>query len=241
MSDSIAELFGYLADRANYLTHLSWDRGYVYVEVPKTGCTSVKRMLQLAEHGYDKSKLPKNIHDRAASPLARPREAPARFLEALRLKELFSFTFVRDPFSRALSGYLDKIVENHWEKERRLPPLGFEPDDDVSFIEFLKAVEAQPDEEKDIHWAPQHHLLAEGRIQFDFVGRFETLRDSLVQVADRIGIMIEPSMLLRTTAHATGAADRLGEFYGDEEMRLVREIYAADFANYGYSTDLPVD
>jgi len=237
LPDAISGLYGYPSERANYLTHISWERGYVYVEVPKTGCTSVKRMLQLPEYGYDIDQLPKNIHDRSISPLARPREAPARFLEALRLGELFAFTFVRNPFGRALSGYLDKIVQNPWEKKRRLPPLGFEADAEVSFIEFLNAVRSQPDEEKDIHWAPQHHLLAEGRITFDFVGRFETLRDGLLEVADRIGIMIDPALLLRTTAHVTGASDRLAEFYGDEETRCVAEMYAADFGAYGYSTD----
>lgn len=233
----VEDLFGYDEKRANYLTHISWERRYVYVEVPKTGCTSIKKMLQLAELGYDVSSLPDNVHDRSKSPLAAPLGRPNRFRSAMENGRLYTFSVVRNPFTRALSGYLDKIIETPWERERRLPQLGFSVTDDVSFLDFLQRVSEQSNDDRDIHWAPQYHLLGSGRIEYDYIGRFETLRDEIVTIADRLGILIDPSLLLRTTAHATHADERLSEFMGPEETDLVRQIYAEDFEEFDYSTD----
>jgi hypothetical protein len=237
--DVMEELYGFDARRANYLTHISWRYRYSYVEVPKTGCTSIKRMLQLAEVDYDVSRLAKNIHDRQHSPLASPMATPYRYESALDAHRLFVFSVVRNPFTRALSGYLDKIVETQWERERRLPQLGFSVSDDVSFFDFLKRVSEQQNHERDIHWAPQSYLLGGGGIHFDHIGRFENLREEIAVIADRIGILIEPSLMLRTTAHATNADSRLEDFLGEREADLILEIYAQDFARFEYDTDPP--
>lgn len=46
------------------------------------------------------------------------------------------------------------------------------------------------------------------------------------------GIEIEPF-----TPHRTGAASKIVDFYGPEQVEIVKRYYADDFVVFGYSTD----
>ena len=49
MPHALRRYFDYKPRRVNYLTHISRRHHAVFVEVPKAGCTVVKRVLQMAE------------------------------------------------------------------------------------------------------------------------------------------------------------------------------------------------
>lgn len=231
-------LFAQPAALTDYLCHWSRGRDVVYVETPKVACTTVKRVLQAAEGTENDTAAPmhdaaRDVHDRAASPLLSPSSDPAAFLTAMTGPDTFRFAFVRNPYTRALSCWLDKMVGNPFERRRLAPLLGLDGEVVPSFADFLAAVEAQPEDVRDPHWATQSYLLRPQAIRYDVIGRFETFRRDFLRICAHLGIG-DHALDLPTTWHATGAGDKVADHVGPEEARLVRRIYDADFRDFGY-------
>lgn len=237
---ALRRIFGYPAKRVNYLAHLSLRHRALFQEVPKAGCTVVKRVLQTSELNGQSDRLPSSQHDRQASPLVAPLDLDLEMDELYNASgSWFRFTFVRNPFTRALSGYLEKIAREHEMRDQRLRQLGFEAGSWPSFREFLERLADTPPARLDIHWAPATHLLATKNVNYDFIGRFESLRSDLALLIDRLGLETPPDITSRTTQHTTNARDRLEDYYGDDPVcaDLVRRIYSRDFAALGYGLD----
>ena len=236
MPHPLRKYFAYKPGRINYLTHISRRHHAVFVEVPKAGCTVVKRVLQLSE-SPDAATV-KSVHARATSPLGAPKR------DGFDVDELFGgesdwfrFTFVRNPYSRALSCYLEKIAGQRRLSDMRLPKLGLEPGQDVSFRRFLELLAQPGASDLDIHWTPQATLLALARVDYGFLGRFESFAEDLTRVVDLLGLRASPDLLRDRTSHTTNARSRLIEFYDDDCVDLVRTIYREDFERLGYGFD----
>jgi hypothetical protein len=155
-----ADLFDQEPDLTEYICHWSRRIGCIYVETPKVACTTIKRVLQAAELGVERRhEMPDDVHARATSPLLAPGHDPEGFALAIWDTATFRFTFVRNPYSRILSCWLDKMVSNETERGRMAPMLGLDPNTPPSLAEFLEAIAAQPERERDPHWTTQTHLL----------------------------------------------------------------------------------
>ncbi len=234
--EAIGRAFAAPFEQINYLSHHSRARRYIYIEVPKVACTTIKRVLQDGEPGA-LHPAARNVHDRDISALARPGEDAAWYLAALGATDIFTFAFVRNPYTRALSCYLDKFVDNPSERARLAPELGL-PDETPDFRTYLAAIHAQSPDAWEIHWASQTALLRPDRIAYDYLGRFENFADHFTQVCRTIGVPADG--VAKGTAHATGAGRRIRDYFGAEEIALVRAIYADDFQTFGYGYGLDV-
>lgn len=224
---AVARMFGPSLDEAQYLINWSRRFRYIYVEVPKAGCSTVKLTLQRIERD-DRAYAPDNKHARSRSPLLSPLSSPHAFLEALKAPDCLRFCFVRDPYSRILSAYAEKLAGNDFEREMRLRKLGFSQT--PSFEEFLEAL-ARRGTRGDIHWARQTDLLRPDVIAYDFVGRFENFQSDFATVLTRIGR--DPGWIAEARRHRTDASARAGDISLRERV-LIGEIYAEDFARFGY-------
>lgn len=224
--------------KRNYLVHISHRFRYVYVEVPKAGCTAIKGLLQLAEVDGDRSRVAENVHERPTSPLLSPADEEADFERAWADETYFRFTFARNPYTRVLSAYLDKLVTNEWERERRLPQLGFRKNTRPSFTKFLERISDQDPHDMDIHWTPQTLLLGLPTNTYDRVYRFEDFQPSLRRMIDAIGIPVHDPSIIEVPAHPTAANARIAEHYGPHEIELVQKLYADDFHHLGYHESL---
>ncbi|WP_108261597.1 sulfotransferase family 2 domain-containing protein [Mangrovicoccus ximenensis] len=179
------------------------------------------------------------MHDRDASPLPRLSALPVRDRWTTLLGPVRRFSFTRNPFTRVLSGYLDKIVASDWERPRHLPRLGFAPDARIDFATFLEALAARPERARDIHFAGQCRLLMIGDFSYDFLGAFERFDADFAEARRRYyGEDAEAPPASAGRRHATGAGAKLAEHYGPAEIALVRDIYARDFELLGYSEEL---
>lgn len=232
--------FSYTEATADYLTHISDARRFVYVETPKVACTTIKRALQIIENNGSTAGLSDNVHDRHVSPLQKLSSSDFEVKEIYTSGDLFRFCFVRDPFTRIVSAYLDKLVINNWERKRRLPTLGYKPTASISLKTFLKTIRAQKPENMDIHWMPQAVLLRPDTVFYDVIGRFETFQVHFEKVISKI----EPSFLAGNSdfdfsKHKTGANSKAIELIGSEEADLIRELYAKDFEIFDYSPSWP--
>ena len=229
-----AAYFDQEPDLTEYICHWARRVGCIYVETPKVACTTIKRVLQAAELGPERQgEMPRDVHARDTSPLLAPGHDPEGFLSGLTDTTTFRFAFVRNPYSRALACWLDKMVTNTFERQRLAPSLGLSPERPPSFLDFLTAIAHQPEPRRDPHWATQTHLLNPHVIRYSFIGRFEQFRSEFSRVCRHLDIE-GYAQGLPTTWHATGASTKVADHVGDEEATLIRKIYEADFRNFAY-------
>lgn len=234
MTETIKDIFNQPVSLTNYLCNWSKSYKYIYMETPKVACTTIKRIIQQAEvEGILSYENVEVVHDRDRSPMLSPKDDIDSFVRALVDNEYFIFCFVRNPFTRSLSCYLDKMVNTEFERRRLAPRLDLNPDTPPSFISFLEAVAEQSDEECDIHWASQTFLLRPNRIRYSFIGRFELFRQQFGMVCDRLKIS-EYANDLSDTWHATNAYQKVRRYMGKKEVELIQKIYERDFRNFGY-------
>lgn len=226
--------------RLNYLVHVDDIRRIAYFETPKVACTSIKKYMQDTYAGTPVHLETKNqVHDRQRSPLKTLRSLADDEVDAVFEGNYKRFSFVRNPYTRALSAYLDKIVTNQWERDRHLPMLGFERDAQVSFLEFLQAIAEIPDGKRDIHFTSQSSLLSTGQIDYAFLGAFERFDADFAHLKSALyDDAVENNYASFGKHHATGASEKVLSYYGFAEQALVEKLYHADFETFGYVKDI---
>lgn len=229
--------------------HLSGRYPYLYVDTPKTGCSSIKKTLNLAEcdgigtllsdkkqdtFGYSKGLM--NVHDRTLMPLRAP-ESIEEFQAEVASRPV-RFCFIRNPFTRVLSAYIDKIQANPQRRALFLQGLA-DPADrhkPISFFDFLRMLSRQAVAQMNPHWRTQVGQTMWSLIDYTHVGAFERFDMDLKRILSDI----DPALLAfisTASEHVTGATERLMSYYSAPEIRaLVLEIYGEDFDNFGYST-----
>lgn len=220
---------------------------FVFAFVPKVACTNWKtilRRLNGAEDWLD----PVKAHDRKTSGLtylAPQPDLPDAGLPAGAPR----YTMVRDPYARALSAYLNKVERrlgapargDYWDKvvgqinTFRTEVLGagrFETIDFEVFLRWLRDSGAWS--ARDAHWAPQSVLLGQPYVQFDYVGRFERIEADSAEILEKIGVDIPFPTQKQVQFKPTNAEERLQHYLTPACQALVEDIYADDFANFGY-------
>ena len=131
-------------------------------------------------------------------------------------RRAFKFAFVRNPFDRAVSHY-------HYARRRHPDIL----DPGVGFLDWTRTLE-----DYGRVFCPQYFFL-EG-IQLDKVGRFESLDDDLLEVAEELGVEVDDDIGPRnTTRHRP-----FQTYYDGESEERVREFYRGDFERFGYDDHL---
>ena len=229
---ALKEIFKFPYQTANYLLNISNKYNYIYFENPKVGCSTIKRTLQIMETN-DKTLLDMDVHNKTKSPLLSPLQLVNPITH--HLKSHFKFSFVRNPYTRILSCYLDKIVGNEWERNIRLPKIGYSPNDNLTFEEFLLAIRKFPIEKWDIHWMPQTILLAHNKVKMDFIGRLEYFDlDFKKVIAFLKKEPFENSNIVNVKHHSVGANKKLQQYLTKKCEDLIKEIYYDDFKAFGY-------
>ena len=200
---------------------------YIYLRVPKAANSTVLRTLleRFPDPGLD----PENV-DRAKVCSAHFRNLRAGELDAV--AGYFTFTVVRDPYVRMLSAYLDKFRPGNKHLGRFSARVERMDGGRVSFRGFCRYL-AAGGEAEDAHWMRQTRLVGLAD-RVDFVGRVETLAADIPAVMARIGDAGAALEIRRAGPPPTGAASRLEEHYDAECRGIVAEVYAADFARFGY-------
>ncbi|CAI5504771.1 unnamed protein product, partial [Closterium sp. Naga37s-1] len=186
-------------------------------------------------------------------------------VRAMTRPDLFRFTFVRNPFSRVLSAYNNKLVitdspnnktgpgsREYWNHAFfRLIRAQWEAvkkeDDLVSFHDFVKLVGLVFKERRwhmDRHIALQRDVCALGLIKYDFVGRFESLEEDAKYVVNRFGGDHLDIFNFGVNAHQTRADEKLVKMYDKETYERVKKLYALDleipFNNVSHTIPKPL-
>ena len=221
----------------DYSINISLQHRYIYVETPKVCCSTIKLNLQRLETKQKDFTWPEvmDVHNREFSPLLKPSQVHD-FDTQVATGNLYTFCFVRNPCTRLLSCYLDKIAGNRPPKRSILDSLGMESKDlstSVSFGEFVDAIGSQSIQEMNPHWRPQYYQTFQSSLQFDFIGRYENFLNDFSQVLASIS-PARKEHLAAETRHKTDADRQQSVYYTDEIMEKVMRIFEIDFTTFGY-------
>ena len=220
----------------NRLMNISLRNKYVYISVPKAASSTIKRTLANFElKDLPKIDLPPRPHF-THSPFVKPYQlSDQQFADILKDNEILKFAFVRNPYSRILSAYLDKIVGGK-RKGLVLKALGYSGDDlkgEVSFAQFIDVIVATKTTEKDPHWKPMSWILDYPRINFNFLGKIENFDEDFTALQDHLDIDLT-KYYQKHDRHSTNASEALEHFYTPTLKARIAEHYAEDFELGGY-------
>ncbi len=229
-------------EEMNYAVYVSLKYKYVFVETAKVACSSIKLTLQgleLEDKNFTREVF-QDVHDRQFSPLLRLQQVPG-FEKLLQGDEFFRFCFVRNPYTRVLSAYLDKIAGNSMrEKSKILSQLGYDMRDmstQISFEQFITALENQPVSMMDNHWRHQYYSTYQDSIDYHFIGKLESFDEDFSFIMNKLGAL---EYYKQEARHATGSASKLREYYTDDLLNRVYKLYQVDFETFGYTRKVPV-
>ncbi|MGO1118175.1 sulfotransferase family protein [Rhodovibrionaceae bacterium A322] len=227
------------------------ERGFVFAYAPKVACSNWKAVMRYLA-GCDDYLDPRLLHNRKQSGLTylADDEESWKLLADPGIKKL---TFVRDPYSRLLSAYLNKIEEN-------IPKIGTNKSDTFDFVRITELVDEfrlqrfNPIQFPEItfevflywlrdsgswltqneHWRTQSNLLAIDKVDFDFTGRFETIDQDAPKLLEIMGCDIELPTQKAIQFAPMDASKKVKTYYSDICTEIVNKIYADDFARFNY-------
>ncbi len=199
----------------------------IYVSNPKSGCSTFKHSLKAAQaEAYRRSS---RAFKHADDPHVGDDCLRRDWLPPLACRQRYVISCVRNPFTRALSGFLDKVNRGD---AVRLPEFRYRHLD--AFEAYLGALARREPRDTNSHFRAQHFNLDVPRITYDAIFYLENLAP-----LTRFLSQICPDFKLETRApHARGANAKLRQHYTGKTVDLVREIFARDFELFGYSDDL---
>jgi len=202
----------------------------IFVEVPKTGSTSVRALLGKAWRPHlnlaETRRLMENYwthvggrKNRILASLYLLRDAEKRRVQGLeQFQEYFKFGFVRNPWDRVVSLY-----------ERR---EGAERRHDMTFAEFAHWIEYSSSTCP--HSSPHRYQLdwfvdGSGEMLADFIGRFERLEEDWAFIANKIGL--EQKL---PHARANPRPRHYTDYYTDETRELIERKFKVDIDYFDY-------
>ena len=202
---------------------IDYELGLFYNRVPKaSNSTVVLNLVRL--------KLAEEISSKQAKGIFR-KPSSLSIREVEKFETLFKFTFVRDPFSRILSAYLDKI-------DRCLNKNTEYSGEFISFKDFLNSLK-NGKLYSNLHWAPQTSILLIPLEDFDFIGKFEKLNEDLAFVMSKVkGQTLIESDFSKEGPPSTKASDKIKKYYDAECVELIQKMYSKDFELLGYNNTI---
>ncbi|CAO4146839.1 sulfotransferase family protein [Methylorubrum extorquens] len=207
---------------------------YHYFYTPKCACTTTKNVMWSLESDVgncDPIDDPRFVHDRQSRSNSPWFTSTPDIATASKQADRYTFTFVRNPYSRALSGYASvagNAVSRKW-----FGSLGWDKDTVPTLLEFLELVSTADPQSLDHHWKPLSLLIPLDDLKFDRIGSVENYENDIRDIAKH-AIEQPVEVKFSQKMYHTGSGDRK---VPEDVAALVRKIYGADFENFGYSLD----
>jgi hypothetical protein len=203
--------YGYASPRRYYVFE---DRRLAYISTAKVACTSIKTAM-MQPYGIDH-----NVHN----------AWPHIYLGHLATehRNFFTFSFVRNPFDRLVSGYRNKIFSRPNREEFGAIPTN------ITFAEFVAEVVKRPDCLINGHFQSQYaKLYQHGQLLVDFLGRFENLVEDWLTIANRFEFDTQLPHEQKST-NKRGVHEDYRTYYTEELVHLVYNRFRADVETFGY-------
>ena len=211
-------------DDLSCLVLISHKYKFIYIGVPKVATRSFLNLMT-EEHV---ELFETEWHERKRAHY----EAKAQY------PDYYTFSFVRNPWSRIVSCYNSKIGSNIIGFRARILSFykGLEGGMEFTdFVHWLGSDEGR-DEIADRHWMSQYHFLTgeDGQDLCDFIGRYESLHEDWAKVREILGV---PEMDLPHKGWISAERSNYTDYrtyYDDETRAIIAERYARDIEMLGY-------
>ena len=204
---------------------------YAFIEIPKSGCSTVKRALLYLEETEYSIESQRTLHkNEGFVSFGDDKFSRAAWLTR---DKVFSFSLVRNPYTRILSAYLEKI-EYGLDSDKYKREL-FELGEKVSFISFLKKIKGIESKKLDRHFMLQTHILGKFYKEIH-IGYLESIDQDLKRMLQEI-FPDRGCTSSRQAPHSTNSSKKqtMLNYYDLEAINMVKEIYKDDFYILGYS------
>lgn len=202
------------------------ERGFIYFRIPKAANSTIcYRLARQKDPAID------NADDAKRSFM---RGSDLTGDEVAHLEEhYFLFTFVRDPYARIASAYLDKVARLKGRQSAVLAGYQKRLSEPMTFLEFCRYLD-ENGLYADPHWFPQVAFVPLPVHQLDFVGRVERFESDYGALAESIHDGAADTLSDTWDPHRTQAQDQLTNVYCPESLDIVRRLYAVDFETFRY-------
>ena len=242
-------------------TWMTESESVVYRVVPKCACSTIGQIMYYSDHGrfYDG-----DIHDAREGLHKWALDSSHGPIENnVTQKDTFAFTFVRNPYTRILSSFFDKIcgIQRNGKRYRGnlVPRLaqtyGVDVDGDFDqiamfrrFVLFARdTIRFRKPMEPDIHWSSvSGHIstfIANGG-SYDRILWTEAFNDGMKEVLDAVDVknpvdLDEIPRFNESEGHGPKRALPVADYFDDLSCHLVYEIYKRDFDLFRYDADDP--
>ncbi|KAH3775052.1 uncharacterized protein LOC127845584 isoform X2 [Dreissena polymorpha] len=173
----------------------------VFCAIEKTGSTFWRRIFQMAANGADG-------HPSLIKTADAYNQIGYRSMENMNWKEITSvfqtsnsIMFVRNPYWRLFSGWLDKLYSPNWiywmihadEVARKKGQLYMgECANDVSFVDFVDHLTDSILDGQCVngHFSPSHEHCFPCALNVTYVGKYETLKEDTISLTQNLGIQL---------------------------------------------------
>lgn len=210
---------------------VNWEKNYLFVHLPKTGGTSI---TQLLKHDCDRVWLPlrligylfdhsgHTLPDRLFPIVGYPYHITAKDLRQLwgkeRFDELTSFAFIRNPWDLVVSEYF--YIQKKWDHPHKhtVRSLG-------SFTAYVRWKQNTGYHRQQCNWL----YADDGTMLVKHLGRFETYEQDATEILRLIGRAED------IPHHNATERKSYQNYYTDELIQAVAEMYATDIDRFGYT------
>ena len=232
-------------------TWMTESESMVYRVVPKCACSSIGQIMFYSDHGrfFDG-----DIHDASEGLHKWAHDAAKPLIEAnVRAHKSYAFSCVRNPYTRILSSFFDKIagIQRNGRKYRGnlVPELamryGIEVEGDFDQIAMFRrfllfardTIRFRKPMDPDIHWSSQAGHIStfiQNGGRYDHIFWTEDFNAGMQTVLDHVETPVpvtlaEVPRFNESEGHAPKRAHPVEDFFDDLAMHLTYEIYKRDF------------
>ncbi|XP_032069410.1 LOW QUALITY PROTEIN: carbohydrate sulfotransferase 14-like [Thamnophis elegans] len=218
---------------------------FIYCEVPKVGCSNWKKIVLLLTLNLSREVFEVNSEEvHKTNLLKRLSSYPPEQQEEL-LNSFTKVMFTRHPLERLVSAYRDKFLHNetyYSSKVANEVKALFRKDKNftgvVTFQEFVNYVVRRNPEHLDIHWKPMFHLCDPCNIQYDILGKYETLEEDATHTLSRIGapeIVRYPDSKFYTQRTNKNLSTQYLRKLDRNQIEKLMKLYQIDFSLFNYT------
>ena len=164
---------------------------YHYMKNHKAACTSVLTLLMTLLHHARATEgtleiSMDGVHNLPPDYLrAGARGLTVPIVEDALFGSCYRFTIIREPLSRTVSAWADRLQGNPRHRRDLNTALGRDPDSEITLTGFLDVI-AQDEAARLVerHWRPQAMEISFGQIKYDFIGRVEAMEVARNHIID---------------------------------------------------------
>tara|TARA_Y100001973_G_C5097958_1_gene281071 strand:- start:187 stop:759 length:573 start_codon:yes stop_codon:yes gene_type:complete len=183
------------------------EKKYVFISIAKTASTSIRRRL-----GYNDDPPPEIYHMFLKDII---KEQP-------KAKDYFKFAFVRNPYDRLYSTYINLKYDGHdWATHLKKKSTFREFVLDFKQSEYCNYIHLQPQ---------SSYIKCDENIAVDFLGKYEALNEHFKIVENILKLPNKKLIKLRSAS----VVPEEPKFYDEGMKQIVRDIYKEDFERFGY-------